>query len=239
MVNDFIKEYFLCLNEGVIVLAALIGLLCFNKFKSTIVKYFIFFLVYVVVIELLGYYPRFSRSYESFFWIQSLVKGTIFEQNFLWYAIFWKIGSALFISFYFRLILKNKINRDLIKYLALFFVLFSVIYIAFNYQIYYTSDLKLIQFFGAFIILLCVVLYFLEVLQSNKVITFYKSFNFYIASVFLIWFLIKTPIAFYQIYYSSADWSFVFLRRNIILFTNLFMYLTFIFAFLWCKPKNI
>jgi hypothetical protein len=213
--------------------------LCFNKFKATNVKYFIYFLVYVVIIELWGYYPSFSLSIESFYWIQSLTKGTLFEENFLWYSIFWNVGSALFISFYFRLILENDLHKRLVKYVTIAFVLFSIIYFVFNYEVFYNGELKLIQFFAAFIILLCTVLYFLEILQSDKIMSFYKSFNFYLASVFLIWFLVKTPISFYQIYYSTSDWNFVFLRRHIILFTNLFMYLTFIFAFLCCKPKNI
>ncbi|RIA09911.1 hypothetical protein OE09_1757 [Flavobacteriaceae bacterium MAR_2010_72] len=227
------------LNEGVIILAALTGILCFNKFKNTSVKYFIYFLIYVVFVELLGYYPTFSLYYKPFNWIQSLTEGTLFEKNFLWYSIFWVVGSALFISFYFRLLYENQLYKKSVKYITILYVIFSIVYFIFNYEVYYNGELKAILFFGAFIILLCTVLYFLEILQSDKIMSFYKSFNFYVASVFLIWFLIKTPISFYQIYYSTSDWNFVFLRRHITLFTNLFMYLTFIFAFLCCKPKNI
>lgn len=237
--RDFINEYFLYINEGVIVLAAIIGLFCLNKYKDTVVKYFIYFLIYVVVIEILGYYPSFSINYEMFNWIQELTKGTLFERNFLWYAIFWKIGAALFISFYYRLILKNELNKKIIKYLTFIFIISSIVYFVFNYEVYYNSELKLIRFFGVFIILLSIILYFVEILQSDKIVVFYKSINFYISFVFFIWFLIKTPLAFYQIYYSTADWNFVFLRQDIILVCNLFMYLTFIFAFIWCKPQNV
>lgn len=237
--SDFIKNNFLYLNEGVIILAALIGLLCLNKYKHTVVKYFIYFLVYVVIIELLGYYPSFSINYEPFSWIQNLTKGTLFERNFLWYAIFWKIGSALFISFYFRLILENKFYKNIIEYWTYAFIITSISYFIFNYEVYYNSELKLIRFFGVFLILLSIVFYLIEILTSDKIVAFYKSFNFYIAAVFFIWFLIKTPLTFYQIYFSTADWNFIFLRREIILFSNMFMYLTFIFALLWCKPQNV
>ena len=237
--SDFIKDNFLYLNEGVIILAALIGLLCLKKYKKTVVKYFIYFLVYVVIIELLGYYPRFSKNYESLNWIQNLTKGTLFERNFLWYTMFWKIGSALFISFYFRLFSENVLYKNIIKYITYIFIITTIVYFAFNYEAYYNSELKLIRFFGVFIIILTIILYFVEILTSDKIVAFYKSANFYIAAVFFIWFLIKTPLAFYQIYYSTADWNFVFLRREIALFSNMFMYLTFIFALLWCKPQNV
>jgi len=220
-------------------LAAIIGLLCLNKYKHTVVKYFIYFLVYVVFIEILGYYPFFSINYESFNWIHEITKGTLFEENYLWYAIFWKVGATLFISFYYRLILINDLNKTIIKYLTYIFLITSIIYFALNYEVYYNSELKLIRFFGSFLIILCTVFYFVEILQSDKIITFYKSINFYFSSVFFIWFLIKTPLAFYQIYYSTADWNFVFLKRDIILVSNVFMYLTFIIALLWCKPQNV
>jgi hypothetical protein len=237
--SEFIREYHFYLNEGVIILAALVGLLTFKKYKKTVVKYFIYFLVYVVIIELVGFYPGIGIYYESFNWISRLTKGTLFEQNYLWYSIFWMMGSAIFISFYFKLILKNERNRIILKYLTYIFILASMVYFAFNYEVYYYSDLMFIRFFGVFIIGISIILYFFEILKSDKIITFHKSINFYIAAVFFLWFLIRTPLSFYQIYYSTADWNFVFLKNDILLFCNMFLYLTFIISLLWCKPQNV
>lgn len=239
MLYDFISEYRFYINEGVIILAAITGLLAYNKFKNTEIRYFIYFLVYVAFIEVIGFYPSYSQNIKSFSWIHDLTVNTIFEKNYLWYAIFWSIGSLLFLSFYYRLILKNEFFKKGIKSLTIAFAVVSIIYFIVYYEAYYNSELKLISFSSAFLIILFVVLYFIEILQSDKIIVFYKSFNFYISIVFFLWLLIKTPLAFYQVYYSRADWSFVFLKRDIILFTNLFMYVTFIFAFICCKPKNL
>lgn len=235
--EEFIRQNYYYINEGVIVLAALIGLICLKKFRYTHTRYFIYFLVYVVCIELLGYYPSYAYKDGNLTWIGRLTEGTIVEENFLWYTIFWQLGSALFLSFYFIKILKNRSYKKLIRFSMVFYLLFFVIYSVMNYQIYYSDMIKPIWISGLIQSVLCIILYFFEVLNSDKILSFYNSVAFYVAGVFFIWLLIKTPLAFYQVYYSKADWNFVFLRRDIILFANLFMYLSFVFAFLWCKPE--
>ena len=92
--------------------------------------------------------------------------------------------------------------------------------------------------FGALIILLCTIFYFIEILQSEKILIFYKSLNFYISAAIFIWWLIVTPIVFYDIYMSNSDWNFIFLRWQIYLFANIIMYLTFTFALIWYKPEK-
>ena len=220
-----------------IVLAALVGLFCLKKFKYTNTRFLIYFLIYVVFIELLGYYPIFAYVDGSMTWIGKLTIGTIFEENFLWYTLFWQIGSAVFLSFYFYKVLRTTLYKKIIRFSIVFYLIFSIIYAVFNYQIFYTDMIKPIWILGLIQSVLCSVLYFLEVLGSDKIMTFYKSVEFYVAAVFFTWLLIRTPLVFYQIYYSSADWHFVFLRRDIILFANLFMYLSFAFALIFCKPE--
>jgi hypothetical protein len=237
--REFLAEYDFFLTLGVELLAALIGLLVYRKFKTTKVKYFIWFLWYVFFIDLIGWTPYFIYKYESFKWIAKYTNNTLFERNYLWYGIFWKIGSALFIAFYFRLILTNTYFKRIIKYLTVLFMFISIVYLVLSYETYYKGESYLISFYGVLIIVLSTSFYLTEVLMSSKIINFYKSVHFYIASVFFIFFLIKTPIMFFQIYYSTSDWNFVFLRDDIILFCNLFMYVTFSYALLKCKPEDL
>lgn len=214
------------------------GLLFFKKFKHTDVRYFIYFLIYVVFVEILGYYPRFSITYDSLDWLYQWKKGTLFERNYLWYAIFWQIGSALFISFYFYRVLKERIYRNIIKNASIVYSSGIFISLALFYQEYYISQVKIIYILGVLQIILCTVCYFLELLNSDNIMSFYKSMNFYIAAVFFIWVLIKTPLVFYEIYYNRADWDFIFLKRDIILFANMLMYVTFAFAFIYSQPED-
>lgn len=234
----FAKNYFYILNEGVIILATIVGLLHFKKYRQTNTRYFIYFLVYVMIIELLGYYPKFAYVDDRITFIGKLVKDTILERNFLWYIIFWLLGSSIFLSFYFYRIIRNPTFKKIIKYSIVVFLMFAIIYSLINYKVYYDDDLKLIWVFGGLQNILCCVLYFIEVLLSDRIISFYRTFEFYVAAVFFVWLLIRVPITFYQMYFNTADWNFIFLRRDIILFANLLMYLTFIFAFIFCKPEN-
>ncbi|RMZ50932.1 hypothetical protein EB822_06015 [Flavobacteriaceae bacterium PRS1] len=75
-------------------------------------------------------------------------------------------------------------------------------------------------------------------LQSETILSFYKSINFYISSTILIWWLVITPLVFFQIYFLNVDWSFIILRWQIYLFMNIFMYSSFTIALIWCKPQN-
>ena len=77
-----------------------------------------------------------------------------------------------------------------------------------------------------------------KIINSQEILFFYKSINFYIAAVILIWWIITTPLMFYNMYFTSSDWTFVLLKREIILLANIFMYSSFTIALLWCKPQN-
>ena len=144
----------------------------------------------------------------------------------------------LFYSFIFYNILTIKIYKKIIKHTVSILISIAFLYSFLNFQsIFKTSDIVL-TFISLSLILTCLVLYFLEMLQSYKVLNFYNELYFYISSAFLIWYLITTPLIFYQIYFSTADWSFIFLKWQIFLFANVFMYLTFTFALIYCKPEK-
>jgi hypothetical protein len=170
--------------------------------------------------------------------ILSFLESTVFKRNYWWATLFWGIGSILFYTFYFYKILKTNLFKNILKLLGVSFFLFSFTYIFFNIDAYFVRYLVPIDIFGAIIIFTCTLLYFIEVLSSNKILTFYRSLNFYISAAIFIWWLIITPLVFYDIYNSHRDWNFIFLKWEIYLFTNIFMYSTFTFALIWCRPEN-
>lgn len=232
--NEFLKENYNLLTYSVEIIAALSGVLSYGKYKSSPVKYFIFFLAYAGIIDIIGNYPRYFKSWG----ISGFIKDTAFEQNYLWYTVLWGMGSALFYILFYKKILNDSGRKRFLNYAAILFSIGAVCHIFFKFQSS-SSEYRIIIFvFGSLLILLSVYFYFIEILESDKVLTFYKSIYFWISSVILIWFLITTPLLFYEIYFSSADWNFVFLKWQIYLFANLFMYLSFTFALLWCKPEN-
>lgn len=238
--SEFIKQNYFFITHTIELLAAVIGLLLYKKYKPTAAKYFIYFLVYLTICDFIGLYTKFVKP-DKFL---NFLIGTVFEKNYWWTTSYWKVGAILFFAFYYYKILKIKRFRSIIKFNSYIFLVFSIIYIALNWHDFFVRFFPIISILGAVIILMCAVFYFIEILQSDKILTFYRSINFYISSAIFTWWLIITPIVFYDIYYSYDiknsfnDRNFAILRQGIYLFANIFMYLTYTFALIWCKPEN-
>ncbi|WP_346882504.1 hypothetical protein [uncultured Algibacter sp.] len=236
----FLIDNYRLLTHTVEILAAVTGIFCYKKYRLTAAKYFIYFLVYLTICDFLNYYTVYVRPNK---FLNALI-GTKFEKNYWWSTLFWNIGAIMFFSLYYNKILKIAVHKTIVKYAGYAFLLFAIIYIALHFDAYFYKFFPIISILGAIVILLCAILYFIEILNTDKILTFYRSLNFYISFAIFIWWLIITPIVFYDIYFvyeigkSYIDSSFAFLRRFIYLFLNIFMYSTFTFALIWCKPEN-
>lgn len=234
--NEFLLKYNFTITFSVEILAAVTGLLFYYKYKQTVAKYFIYFLIYLSVCD-------FSNSYV--FYIKdgflSFLKGTVFIWNFWFSTLFWNIGAIVFFAFYYSKILKTGTYKRIVKKSGYIFFMFSIMYILLNWNDFFIRFFPIISLLGAIIIFLCCVFYFIEIIQSDRILTFYKSLNFYISSTIFIWWLIITPIVFYDSYIyhpqgSGKDLDYMNLRRYIYLFSNICMYTTFTFALIFCKP---
>ncbi|MCH7525785.1 MAG: hypothetical protein IIC74_12565, partial [Bacteroidetes bacterium] len=157
--EEFLRENYSFLTKSVEILAAITGLLMLKKYRHTSAKYFIYFLVYVAVLELIGAYPRYLSDYDFLSDIKAVFKGTLFERNYWWYTIFWGLGSVMFYSFYFMKILNTKFYIKIIKFSSIMFFLSSIIYISTHWSELFNSTMIFIEVFGATIIMLCVILY--------------------------------------------------------------------------------
>ena len=228
------------ITHTVELIAALTGVLLFRKYRQGNAKYFIYFLIYLTFFDFVCRYTSLVTEDGPL----NFLIGTRFEKNHWLSTLFWKIGAIMFFSFYFSKILKNKRFKGIVKYAGYIFLLFSLIYIGLNWEVFFYKFFPVLGVLGAIVIFLCAVFYFIELLQSERILTFYKSLNFYISAAIFIWWLIITPIVFYDVYFtyeignSNRDWDFIFLRWQIYMFANIIMYSTFTFALIWCKPEN-
>jgi len=236
--KEFLIQNYGILTKGVIIFAAIVGLLNYKKYENSVAKYFIYFLFYVFFLEIIATYPRYLNDYDFLSLIKDKFKGSLFERNYWFYTLFWGIGSVLFFSFYYQKIIKNIVFLKIIRIMTYMFLFSSIIYILLNWEPFFRTNLNFISLFGASIILLCIIFYFIEILRSEKVLTFYKSINFYISVALLVWWLVTRPLIFYNIYFSTSDWNFILLQWEVKLLANIFMYLTFAFAFIYAKPEN-
>ncbi|WP_417213529.1 hypothetical protein [Bizionia sp.] len=231
--NEFLSQNYFLITHSVEFLAAGTGLFLYKKYKSTAVIYFIWFLVYSAFVDLISRYPRFFHYLETF----DSIENTMFERNYWYITIFWVIASTLFYVFYFQKIIQHPKLKTILKFTKWLFLTASIIILTTQYEKLYISYIPLIQVLSTLTVFLAISLYLYEILNSDTILNFYKSINFYISAIVLIWWLITTPLVFYELYFSQADWNFVFLKYQIFLFANVFMYVSFTLALIFCKPQ--
>ncbi|WP_157962258.1 hypothetical protein [Winogradskyella aurantiaca] len=88
------------------------------------------------------------------------------------------------------------------------------------------------------IVLFSVVLYIVDVLSNDRILEFKGSFSLIVLGALFIWWLVVTPIVFFEEYYHPRDPGYRRLRPLILFFSNIFMYISFSIALLFCKPQN-
>ncbi|MGB5417527.1 hypothetical protein [Algibacter sp.] len=245
--KGFLIEHYSFLTKSLEILAALTGIFVYRNYRNSAAKYFIFFLIYIAILELVGGYVLLVRPDKSLHFLM----GTLIERNFWLYTLGWNIGAILFFNFYYFKIIKNRRFKTILKYTGYSYLGFSFIYIISNGNDFFYKSFPILSIIGAIIVITCCVFYFIELLQSESVLQFYKSLNFYISVVIFIWWLVITPLTFFNMYYGSVDLSkpfrhpdfffdlnYITLRKMIYLFSNIFMYLTYTFALIWCRPEK-
>ncbi|MFD2823770.1 hypothetical protein ACFS5M_08820 [Lacinutrix iliipiscaria] len=235
--KDFLYKNYTLLNDSVIIMAAIAAIISYKKFKNTNVKYFIYFLIYVALVDFLGGYKSFFSEYDTLKRFKEIIKGTFFDNNYWWFTLFWNIGSALFFSYYYYKLIVNHRFKSIIKVTCSLFLLMSFGLIIIDINRFSNAFINPINIFGAVLILMSISFYFIEILKSDKILGIVKSINFIISVAIFVWWLVVTPLIFYDIYFSSSDLEFVRLRRMVYLLSNIFMYTTFAIGLIVLKPE--
>lgn len=229
---DFIYKHSSSIYLVLEIIAAVTGIILLKKYRHTAAKYFIYFLVYVVVFVLIGKYSHYVRD-DGFL---NFLEGTLFEKNYWWFTIFWNIGGTVFFAWYFQRILKSKKSKRILKISLVVFLIISILEIIFTFPKFFNTSLKLVEIVSLMIILQCVFYYFLEILKSDKILYFYKSLGFYICcSILLLW-LIQTPLVFFEHYFNTNDKDYIFLRNVINLIAISSMYIIYTVGLIVSNP---
>lgn len=178
--KEFLLNNYSIITHGIEIFAALTGLFLYKKYRLTPVKYFIWFLVYIVIMVQIGFYTRYVAIYDSLSSFRELLKGTLFQRNYWWFTIAWSMVSVVFFSFYYSKVLNSVFNKKVLKITTLSFVLVSLFTITTNWRDFFIKPFPIISVFGAFVILQCVLFYLLEMIKLPNILDFHRSINFYI-----------------------------------------------------------
>lgn len=197
--------------------SGLVGLFCYEKLPNFKARLPLFLILFSFVIELVG---RFSLDFDFLKNNNLIVLYTVFS------------FSGYFILF--SKLLKNK-QKSNFSLLSLVFFWLYFIY-DFNYNKHHDATFSNYFAFGVVLTVVLSCLYFFEILNSDKVENFKKSFFFWYVLGILIFHIPMLPLM--ASFNFFLDLKSSFLVFDFILFLlNLLMHLCFIIGFIWSEKK--
>ncbi|MBQ0769823.1 MAG: hypothetical protein KBT58_11055 [Bizionia sp.] len=232
--EEFFKQNYSLLNKSVVLIAVIAGIISYKKFKGTPGYFFILIVVYLFLIDLLGSYYLIYTKVE---FLKPLYN-SVFRKNYWWFTITFDVGVIALFSVLYQKIIDTPRFKIILKSATVLYLCFALIFIGVKHQELFRQTFPLLQILGALIIILCCAFYLYELLKSDALLRMHKDLYFYVTIAIFLWWIIVTPLSFYDLYFSNADWNFIILKWQILLLSNILMYLTFSFALLWCKPQN-
>ena len=207
----FQKYFFIC-NYLLIIL---VGIIYYNKLKQSLpLKMFLWFLVYSLVTEITGTYFAFHAKINT-----AGVYNT------------WNLVNYIFYTFLFLAIIKNKVSRKVIFGLTFIYLIYEIVNTLF-YQNYLTDIYVNSTILIKILLVINVLMYFSELLNSDRIISLNKSMYFWISLSVLIYALGYIPVFIIGEYISYRG-----IFRYITIGLNLVMSACFITGFIVSKKE--
>lgn len=216
-------------------IAAIVGTIYISKYRvEKPTRYFVSFLWFNVFVEIVfGWLPTFIENFKFF----SLLEDTIFVQN-LWIYNIYDIISFTFYLYYFTILIESELSRKIAKGFIVVFLICAILNLSFS-GVFFETNSTFNAIFGTLLLVLYIIYFYFQMLQSEKILEFYKSFPFYVSVGALVFHLIVNPIFIYEQYYShSVSSEFVRVFLTILTIVNIFMYSCYTIGFLVCYKKN-
>lgn len=207
-------------------IAAITGTLFFYKYKKTPWRFLIIYLWLTVIVEFLGGY---ITEHKILVYI---------DENGLEYNK-WLYNSYDFLSFlcffyiYYQGI-KNTTYKKVIKLFTISYGIISIINWFFIQSIIKESS-ELPKIIGSLFLIISIILYFIELLKSEKILIFHRMVSFWASVALLIFYAGNIPF--------SLKWNNYMLiieMRNLFLIAYILaiiLYLIFTFGFIWSKKE--
>lgn len=209
------QKYFFIVNYFAIIVFAVFF---YKKYAHSLpLKLFLVFLVYSFFTEVAGTY----FSYFSVFYIKS---------NFILYNA-WNMINPLFYALFFISVVTNKIKRKLIFGLTAAYVSFTLINIFFRKDFFnqYFIDNIIV---GGILIVLVIMIYFTELLNSDAILNIKNSLIFWIGVGILLANIILLPVWVFADFFSYQG-----IFRYLIFGSNIITSLCFITGFIMSKKQ--
>ena len=207
-------------------IAAIVGTFFFYKYKETHLKYLLYLLWFIVIVE-------FSSTFlkENEILIYKDEQGVRYN---LWLFNLLEIVTYLTFFYIYKNSITNLIHK---KWVNMFFggyILLSIINWVFI-QNFVREWSELPYLFGSVTLIICIIFYFIEILKSEKILVYHRMLLFWISIGALLFYTGGIPFSIningYAIIPGFHD---LFLIVYVLAIT---MYLLFTFGFIWSRKE--
>lgn len=217
-------------------IAALAGIYYLNK-KVSLKKsdyFLVYFLWFTFFIEVIGIYApvAYFSKYEYF----GFIKDSVFENN-IWLYNIYLLASYSFFIYYFRSFLHKAKEKKVLKISTFLFLVLGSINLLYS-GVFFKDYSLFSTIIGSLLVLISVILFYFNILKSDKIINLKKHLPIYISIGVLVFNLSITPLDIFSKYFSEENRLFIEIKTNILIFANIFMYTAFIIGFLVCAKKK-
>lgn len=199
-----------------LIVTAFLATIFYKKYNQTFLKYFLVLIWYDVATELVG--PFYSEH--------------IFHNNILIFNIY----RVVEFSFYFLLYINLVTNLKYKKIIRVFFGLYlASVFINLFIQNFVFEYYSNTYFVGASLIVFSIILYFSEILNSEKIIRITRMFSFWISIAVFMLYITTVPFKAISKYYeNSPDIPYIYLVNILVVFI---FYLIITIGLFWSKKE--
>lgn len=199
-------------------ITAIVALVYYKKYKGTFFIYFVLLLWLTVLVEFAGLFMRLS-GYAS---------------NFIVFNVYHLINFTALLWLY-KAFIKKKVSKRIISSFILFFIL--IYFLNLRVENYTTRLITWPFIVGSIFIMISVVFYFLEILNSDKVLYIKKNLLFWVSAGLLIYFAGKLPMRLVRNYWFEVlNYRVIFLTEAIL---SILMCGCFIIGFIWSEKRYL
>ncbi|MDH7444117.1 hypothetical protein [Aquimarina sp. 2201CG14-23] len=230
----FIKMFLLIINFFEIV-TAIFGTVYIKKYREDkISRYFVYFLWFTALFDtFFGWMPSLIENYDQLFFL----KDTFLYKNHWAYNSYDIISFSFYLFFFLNFIESTKAKKIGV-YSIILFIVTSLLNLILS-GVFFESPALFSLILGTLLLLFFIIYFYFQVLQSDKILDFYKILVFYISVGALVFHILVNPIFIYGEYYSNTKSpEFVEIYRSILTFANIFMYTCYTIGFIVCSRKN-
>ena len=198
-------------------LSAIIGTIYHKRTKNTPLRYLVFYLWFVVLVEIVAYFL--AVKYRNNIW---------------WYNIDSNLEKIFYLSLFYQYINNATVKKILIFSAVIFEIFFIVFYVFYSGGWSFSQSFA--NSFGGLLVIIAIFIFLIELFQSDKVLYMQEYMIFWVSIGLLIYLIVAMPlnITYYYLQREGNSMPSLLYIQHIVI---LMMYPLFIYGYIWSKKQ--